>query len=46
MGESNHSLRGGCVIPCRLFYGSISPHLQQLYTGFLLLDGSGVIRLS
>jgi hypothetical protein len=34
------------LIPCRLFYGSISPHLQQLYTGFLLLDGSGVIRLS
>jgi hypothetical protein len=34
------------AIPCRLLYQSTSPHLQQLYTGFLLLHQSGFIRLS
>lgn len=34
------------AIPCRLFYGSVSPNLQQLYTGYLLLAESGIIRLS
>jgi hypothetical protein len=29
-----------------LLYQSSSPHLQQLYTGFLMLHRSGVIRLS
>lgn len=34
------------AISCRLLYGSTSPHLQQLYTGFLLLQRSGFVRLS
>lgn len=34
------------AIQCRLLYRSISPHLQQLYTGFLMLHGSGFIHLS
>lgn len=34
------------VISCRLLYGSTSPHLQQLYTGFHLLQRSGDLRLS
>jgi hypothetical protein len=33
-------------IRCRLLYQSSSPHLQQLYTGFLMLHRSGSIRLS
>ena len=33
-------------IRCRLLYQSTSPHLQQLYTGFLMLHRSGAIRLS
>ncbi len=33
-------------IRCRLLYQSSSPHLQQLYTGFLMLHKSGAIRLS
>ena len=31
---------------CELRYRSASPHLQQLYTGFLMLHRSGSIRLS
>lgn len=31
---------------CRLAYHSVSPHLQQLYTGFLMLHRGGFIRLS
>jgi hypothetical protein len=34
------------AISCRLLYGSASPHLQQLYTGFHLLQRSGLVRLS
>lgn len=34
------------AISCRLLYGSASPHLQQLYTGFHLLQRSGFLRLS
>jgi hypothetical protein len=34
------------AISCRLLYGSTSPHLQQLYTGFHLLQQSGFVRLS
>jgi hypothetical protein len=34
------------VIRCRLLYQSSSPHLQQLYTGFLMLHRNGAIRLS
>jgi hypothetical protein len=33
-------------IRCRLLYQSSGPHLQQLYTGFLMLHRSGAIRLS
>ena len=33
-------------IRCRLLYQSSGPHLQQLYTGFLMLHESGAIRLS
>ena len=33
-------------IRCRLLYQSSGPHLQQLYTGFLMLHKSGAIRLS
>jgi hypothetical protein len=33
-------------IECQLLYRSTSEHLQQLYTGFLLLHESGFIRLS
>jgi hypothetical protein len=33
-------------ISCRLLYGSASPHLQQLYTGFHLLQRSGFLRLT
>ena len=33
-------------IRCRLLYQSSGPHLQQLYTGFLMLHQSGAIRLS
>ena len=33
-------------IRCRLLYQSSGPHVQQLYTGFLMLHRSGVIRLS
>jgi hypothetical protein len=33
-------------ISCRLLYGSASPHIQQLYTGFCLLHRSGFVRLS
>lgn len=31
---------------CRLLYQSASPHLQQLYTGFCLLQRSGFLSLS
>jgi Glycosyl transferases group 1 len=34
------------AISCRLLYRSASPHLQQLYTGFRLLQRSGAVRLS
>ncbi len=34
------------AISCRLLYRSASPHLQQLYTGFGLLQRSGFLRLS
>jgi hypothetical protein len=34
------------AIACRLYYQSASPHIQQLYTGFRLLHGSGFLRLS
>jgi hypothetical protein len=34
------------AISCRLLYRSASPHLQQLYTGFRLLQQSGFLRLS
>ncbi len=34
------------AIACRLLYQSGSPHLQQLYTGFRLLQRSGQVRLS
>jgi hypothetical protein len=34
------------AIACRLLYRSASPHLQQLYTGFCLLQRSGAVRLS
>jgi hypothetical protein len=34
------------AISCRLLYQSVSPHLQQLYTGFHLLQRSGFVRLS
>jgi hypothetical protein len=34
------------AISCRLFYQSASPHIQQLYTGFRLLQRSGFLRLS
>ncbi len=34
------------AISCRLLYRSASPHLQQLYTGFRLLQRSGFVRLS
>jgi hypothetical protein len=34
------------AISCRLLYRSTSPHLQQLYTGFRLLQRSGFVRLS
>jgi hypothetical protein len=34
------------AISCRLLYGSTSPHLQQLYTGFHLLQRNGFLRLS
>jgi hypothetical protein len=34
------------AISCRLLYRSASPHLQQLYTGFRLLQRSGLVRLS
>jgi hypothetical protein len=34
------------AISCRLLYGSTSPHLQQLYTGFHLLQRTGFLRLS
>ena len=34
------------AISCRLLYRSCSPHLQQLYTGFRLLQQSGFLRLS
>jgi hypothetical protein len=34
------------VLQCQLLYRSISPHLQQLYTGFLMLHRSGYIRVS
>lgn len=34
------------AISCRLLYRSASPHLQQLYTGFRLLQRSGFLRLS
>jgi hypothetical protein len=34
------------AIACRLLYSSASPHLQQLYTGFRLLQRSGFLRLS
>lgn len=33
-------------IRCRLLYQSTGPHLQQLYTGFLMLHEGGAIRLS
>lgn len=33
-------------LSCRLLYRSVSPHLQQLYTGFRLLQQSGYLRLS
>jgi hypothetical protein len=33
-------------IQCRLLYQAASPHLQQLYTGFLMLHKRGLIRLS
>lgn len=34
------------LIRCRLLYQSSSPHLHQLYTGFLMLHRDGAIRLS
>jgi hypothetical protein len=34
------------AISCRLLYRSASPHLQQLYTGFCLLQRSGFLHLS
>jgi len=34
------------ALECRLLYASTSPHLQQLYTGFLMLHRSGFLRLS
>jgi hypothetical protein len=34
------------VISCRLLYRSASHHLQQVYTGFRLLQRSGFLRLS
>lgn len=34
------------AISCRLLYQSTSPHIQQLFTGFLLLHRSGFLRLS
>jgi hypothetical protein len=34
------------AISCRLLYRSASPHLQQLYTGFRLLQRGGLVRLS
>ena len=34
------------AISCRLYYQSASPHIQQLYTGFRLLQRSGFVRLS
>jgi len=33
-------------LECRLFTRSLSPHLQQLYTGFKILDAEGFISLS
>lgn len=34
------------AVPVRLLYQSTSHHLDQLYTGFLMLHASGVIELS
>jgi hypothetical protein len=34
------------AISCRLLYQSASPHIQQLYSGFRLLQRSGYLRLS
>ena len=34
------------AISCRLLYQSASPHIQQLFTGFRLLQRSGFLRLS
>jgi hypothetical protein len=41
-----HEERVLSAIACRLLYQSTSPHLQQLYTGFLALHESGFVRLS
>lgn len=39
-------VRPGAPLECHLLYHSDSEHLQQLYTGLLLLRESGFIRLS
>lgn len=33
------------AIACKLLYQSVSPHVQQLYTGFQLLHRGGLLRL-